>query len=507
LTEQIRLANSQRFGRHTEKMSQPAGQISFDENGNLYFNEPEALVDQCPEPVEPTIETVIKKRTSRPKGKREEDLKDIPVDVLPTRDVSEEDRIRMFGSLDNCRRMDDDVYRRLVYIPAGWKVEEVHVAVYRSTKGEPKFVKGETPSYLLRGSLVSSSLEAAIINGKYVNALPYRRMEKDFQMNGVHISEQNMASWTVKCAERYLSRMYNYLHDLLITYHVLQADETVVEVSKDGRKAGTKSYMWVYRTGQGYVDRPIVLYEYQKTRNSEHPLNFLKGFDGYLVCDGFSGYKTLNRKAPRIHIAECWAHARRKFTDAVKASKAPSPSNVASQAIQLIGAIYHADNQLKDLSAEQRQRERQRKVKPLVDAFFSWLHKMDDDPDLLLSDYTQKGINYCFNQEQYLRTFLEDGDVPMDNNRTEGTIRPFTIGRRNWMMIDTLSGASASAVIYSLVESAKASGLNTYYYFDYLLSELPKQKEFTGEEEELETMERLAPWSKTLPEKCYKRGR
>lgn len=505
LTEQVNLANNYRFGRHSEKLTVIDGQGSFDADGNIYFNEAEAICDAYGPVDEPGIDEVIKKRTPRPKGKKAQDLGGFPVIVLPTIDVSEEDRIREFGSLDNCRRMDDVVIQRLVYIPAGWKVEETHIAVYRSRTGPSKFLKGETPPYLLRGSIVTPSLEAAIINAKFTNAMPYRRIEKDFAQNGVSISEQDMASWTIKCSERYLSRLYEHLHKKLLAFHVLQADETTVEVSKDGRKTGAKSYMWVYRTGKYYTDTPIVLYEYQKTRNHEHPQMFLDGFSGYLVCDGFSGYKTLDRKVSSICIAECLAHARRYFSDSAKA--APNKRGVANDALRMIAAIYHAEGRLAELSPQERQKERMKEVRPLVDAFFAWVHQTAADQTLLLTGKTADGINYCINQEKQLRVFLEDGEVPIDNNSTEGTIRGFTTGRKNWMMIDTISGAKASAIIYSLVETAKANGLNTYRYFEYLLTELPKLKEFTTEEDEERAMEPLLPWSKDLPEICKKPGR
>ena len=510
LVEQIAVANNARFGRHTEKLDQINGQGYIGSDGQIYFNEAESICDSCPDPEEPTVESATRERTPRPKGKKEQDLSQFPVIQLPTVEVPEEELIREFGSLDNCRRMPDEVFQRLVYIPAGWKVEETHVAVYRSKRGAPKFIKGETPPYLLRGSIVTPSLEAAIINAKYVNAQPLRRIEKDFEQNGVSISEQNMASWTIKCAERYLSRVQEYLHRILRAHHVLQADETTVEVVKDGRKAGSKSYMWVYRTGKYEKEHPIVLYEYQKTRSHEHPLNFLDGFQGYLVCDGFPGYKTVTRKAEGIVIAECWAHARRKFSDAVKASKVtkqPERSRIASDALQMIASIYHAEGKLQELSPNERQKKRKIKVRPLVDAFFTWIHKTADDKTILMSNDTYDGIQYCLNQETYLRVFLKDGEVPIDNNSAEGTIRGFTIGRKNWMTIDTISGAKASAVIYSLVETARANNLNVYHYIEYLLTELPKLKEFTSSEEESQAMERLLPWSEALPEICHKRGR
>ncbi len=510
LMEQIAVANNYRFGRRTEKLGQISGQGYIGEDGKVYFNEAEALHDACPDPEEPTVESAVRERTPRPKGKKEQDLSGFPVYQLPTVEVPDEELIREFGSLDNCRRMPDEVFRRLRFIPAGWQVEETHVAVYRSVNGEAKFVKGETPPYLLRGSIVTPSLEAAIITAKFANAQPFRRIEKDFEQNGVAISEQNMASWTIKCADRFLSRLYNYLHGLIVQRHVLQADETTVEVTNDGRKAGSKSYMWVYRTGKYDRERPVILYDYQKTRNHEHPLDFLSGFRGYLVCDGFSGYKVLSRKAEGIEIAECWAHARRKFSDAVKASGATGhreTSRIASDALQMIGAIFHAEGKLQELSPQDRQRRRKIKVRPLVDAFFTWVHKTASDRTVLMSSDTYEGIQYCINQEEHLRVFLQDGEIPIDNNCAEGSIRGFTIGRKNWMMINTVSGANASAIIYSLVETAKANNLHIYHYFEYLLTELPKLREFTSAEEEAQAMERLLPWSEELPDVCHKRGR
>ena len=509
LMEQIAVANNHRFGRRSEKLEQFEGQGYFDADGNLYFNEAEAVNDVHPDPEEPILEKVLKKHVSRPKGKKEADLKDFPVIQLPVVEVPQEELIREFGSLDNCRRMDDEVFRRLVYIPAGWKVEETHVAVYRSRSGKKKFLKGKTPPYLLRGSIVSPSLEAAIINAKYANALPLRRIEKDFEQNGVSISEQNMASWTIKCADRYLSRVYNYLQKQLPSCHVLQADETTVEVTRDGRNAGSQSRMWVYRTGRFSTDHPIILYDYQLTRNHEHPLNFLDGFHGYLVCDGFSGYRTLGRKNEDIRISQCWAHARRKFSDAAKAAaQRPARTRTAEAALEMIAAIYHQENKLKDLSCEERQKERERHVRPLVDVFFAWVHKTAADNSLYMTGDTKKGIQYCINQEEYLKAFLEDGEIPIDNNFCESTIRGFTVGRKNWMMIDTISGAKASAIIYSLVETAKANSLHIYHYFEYLLEELCKLPEFLNEpEKETAAMERLMPWYEELPDICRKRGR
>ena len=272
----------------------------------MLFNEAEVLiVDKYV--IEPTIgqvcpeleDTTSKKRTPRPKGKREEDLAGLPVKVVE-HTLSESELQDKFGT--TWRRLPDEVYKRLAFHPATFEVEEHHVAVYTGkSNGEETVVKAPRPADLLRNSIVTPSLEAAILNGKYVNAIPLYRMEQEFQRNGIKISRANMANWTIKCGEQYFSLLYDYLHQELLKCDVCQADETPVEVSKDGRKAGSKSYMWVYRTGKMYDANPIVLYDYQKTRNATHPETFLKCYQGALVSDGNASYHAMEKKGEGVH--------------------------------------------------------------------------------------------------------------------------------------------------------------------------------------------------------------
>ena len=205
------------------------------------------------------------------------------------------------------KQLPDEVYRRYSFTPAKIEVEEHHVKVYAGKETE-EVVKAPHPQTLLRGSLVSPSLEAAVMNAKYVNAVPLYRQEQEFERYGLHTSRQNMANWTIQCADRYLAVLYDYLHEKLYSYHVLQADETPVLVNKDGRPAGSKSYMWVYRTGRMYTERQIVLYEYQKTRNASHPRKFLKDFNGVCVTDGYQVYHTIEGEREDLRIAGCWSH-------------------------------------------------------------------------------------------------------------------------------------------------------------------------------------------------------
>ena len=209
-----------------------------------------------------------------------------------------------------------------------------------------------------------------------------------------------------------------------------------------------------------------------------------------------------------VTSANCWAHARRDFADALKAigkkNQKSVKASVANEALERIAEIYHIEGQLKDLTSEERLIRRQAEIKPLVDDFFAWAKQCIAD-GILVKGKTLEGLNYCVNQEKYLRVFLEDGDVPIDNSASERSIRPFTIGRKNFVMISTIKGAKASAIIYSIVQTAKLNNLNTYYYLDHLFTELPKlcAKSKKGNIDTA-SLDQLLPWSETLPENCRK---
>lgn len=495
--EQMADLKRHRFGRSSEK-HETEGQVSFMEvDGKIvFFNEPEAVAaeESTEEP-----ENVSRTRPKKKQGKREEYLDGIPVVVVEhsMMDGELEDK---FGK-DGWKQLPDEVYRRYRFTPAKIEVEEHHVKVYAGKETE-EVIKAPHPQTLLRGSLVSPSLEAAVINAKYVNAVPLYRQEQEFERYGLHISRQNMANWTIQCADRYLAVLYDYLHEKLYGYHVLQADETPVLVNKDGRPAGSKSYMWVYRTGRMYTERQIVLYEYQKTRNASHPREFLKDFNGVCVTDGYQVYHTIEGEREDLRIAGCWSHARRRFDEAVKAlPKAKQKDSRAYLALTMIQAIYREEKQLKDLPAEERKNRRQLSVKPLVEAYFTWVR--ENLPKVPQKSKTWEGFNYSLNQEKYLKVFLDDGEVPMDNNAAEQSIRGFCIGKKNWVMIDTIAGAKSSAIIYSIAETAKANNLKPYDYFEFLLTEIPKHLDDTDRS----FLDDLLPWSPSLPENCRKPGK
>jgi len=493
--EQLTLSNKKRFGTSSEKMAVDNQICFYEKDGTIcFFNESEAVCDfsvEEPDDLEPKPSK--KKKRS---GKKEEDISGLPVNVI-SHYLTEDELTAEFGE-NGWKQLPDMITKRYHFTPAKVEVDEHHVGVYAS-KSDGHMVKADHPKPLLHGSLVSSSLAAAIINGKYVNAVPLYRMEQEFTRYGLSIPRKNMANWMIRLGEEYLGVLYDCLHQKLYDYHVIQADETPVLVNRDGRPAGSKSYMWVYRSGHMYEDKPIVLYDYHETRNSSHPREFLKDFSGICVTDGYQVYHTIEKERQNLRIAGCWVHARRKFDEALEVlPKEQRKKSNAFLVMSQIQAIYREEGKLKDLTSEERLEQRHLVIKPLVDALFVYLKQQE--PTVPKSGQLRKAYTYILNQENYLRVFLEDGDVPMDNNASERAIRGFCIGKKNWQMIDTINGAKASAIIYSIAETAKANNLKPYDYFEYLLSEIPNHMDDRNNS----FLEDLLPWSTNLPERIRK---
>ena len=492
LIEQIADANNKRYGRSSEKLETISGQLELE----LIFNEAEALTETL-YVVEPVEEDVIQPRRKN-KGKREADLKDLPVEVI-VHTLSEEKLQDVFGT-DGWKQLPDEIYKRVRVQPAVYTVEEHHVAVYAGRDNQT-IIKADRPKDLFRNSLLTPSLAASIMNAKYVNGLPLYRISQEFLRNDIHISRQVMANWMIQCADRYLGILYDRIHKEMYQFHVLQADETPVMVTKDGRPANSKSYMWIYRTGKSYTDTPIILYEYQRTRKADHPEEFLKDFKGIVVCDGYSAYRKLDRENPDIIFAGCWSHARRRFAEALKslpkAAQKNAKETVAYEAVSRIAAIYHLDNQMEGQPAKVRKMYRQANIRPLVEAFFAWAKEIQTKNQLSRGK-TLDGINYCINQEASLKAFLEDGDIPMDNNATESALRSFCLHKHTWKLIDSLDGANASAIIYSITETAKANDLNPFRYLEHVLTVLKDHQD----DREYGFIDDILPWSEKLPAIC-----
>ena len=257
--------------------------------------------------------------------------------------------------------------------------------------------------------------------------------------------------------------------------------------------------MWVYRSGFMYPEKQIILYDYQKTRNASHPRTFLKDYSGICVTDGCQVYHTVEKELEELTITGCWVHARRRFDEALKTlPQQVRKKSIAHLVMKQIQAIYREEGKLTDLSSEERLKQRRLIIKPLVDALFVYLKQQE--PEVQKSGKIRDAFTYILNQERYLRVFLEDGDVPMDNNASDRAIRGCCIGKKNWQVIDTINGANSSAIIYSIAETAKANNLKPYEYFQYLLAELPEHMDDTDRS----FLDDLLPWSDKLPSNICK---
>lgn len=509
ILEKWNLSQANRFGRSSEKMGYDTGTCQQLELAVMYaecFNEAEATVNGTP-PDEPDMEevTVTAHKRKKHAGKREEDLKDLPHAEPVISTLTEEELLEQLGP--GYRQLKDEVYQRLEFHPSSFEVKEYHICVYVSADGK-KFAKAKRPQAdLFRNSIATPSLLAGILNYKYVNALPVHRLAQDFKRSKVNISPQVMCNWVIKSSEIYFSLVYDWMKDVLLKQTVVQADETTLKVNRDGRKAGSSSYMWVYITGEhDDSGKKIVLYDYCRTRSTEHLREFLSSYKGILVSDGYQSYHTFSEEQS-LTSAGCWTHCRRRFVNAIKAAKKDLPeealkNSIAYQALARISAIYKLDGSWKERTSEYRMEHRQRILKPLVDEYFDWVKEQIKTCNVLPKSETGEGLSYSINQEKYLRAFLDNGDIPIDNSACERAIRPFCVGRKNWNVIDTVEGAQASAIVYSIAETAKANNLKPYQYFEYLLTELPER--ISRKKDSTFSLDDLMPWSPKLPMSCRK---
>ena len=493
LTEQIALMNQRTFGRKTEKV-ETMNQLTLDDYMDDVFNEPEAMSDDSKEPE--ITEVIVSSYTRKTKTKREEKLEGLPARIFEHK-LSEEELKKLFPN--GYKELPPYIYKRLAVIPQTFLVDEHHVHIYASKTNDGTMVKADRPPDLFENSIATASLLAMLITGKYQNHLPLTRQAKVFLEGGIKLEDNTLANWMINASDDYLLEIYNEMHKQLYKAHVVHADETPFNViHKSDPDAGKKSYMWVYRNGKAEKSPPIVLFDYEPGRHHYHPLEFLKDFSGILVTDGYQAYHALERLRSDLRVAGCWIHAKRKFADLVKAVGADKVSGtISAKAVKKISKMFHLDNQLDDLSCEERLKQRQQVLKPLVDDYFAWLK--ETLATLPAESNTARAINYSLNQEKFLRVFLDDGNVPMDNNRAEQAIRPFTLGRKNWVNMTSERGADASAVLYSIVETAKANNLRVFEYINLLLTELPAHKK----DKDRSFIKDLMPWSEHVQEKCH----
>jgi len=482
--EQFRLNQHRLFGSSSEH-TVPLEQQQF-------FNEAE--VEAQPSLAEPTIEEITYRRKKQ-QGQREAQLADLPVETIEYRLPDEEQVCACCGG--PLHEMSTEVRQELKIVPAQVSVVKHVRYVYACRRCEREDVKtpvvtASMPAPVLPGSLVSPSLMAHIMVQKYVESMPLYRQEQQFSRLGVEISRQTMANWMVQGADRWLNIIYDRMHKLLLKQNIIFADETTLQVLREpGRPAESTSYMWLYRTGR--EGPAIILYDYQTTRASKHPRQFLSGFKGYMHVDGYAGYNGL----PDIVLVGCLSHARRKFDEALKALPAEQRNApvAAKEGLDYCNQLFAIERELQDVTPEERYKIRLGRSRPVLDAFLAWLKLQR--PRVLPKSAFGQAINYCLTQWDKLAAFLRDGRLEIHNNRSERSIKVFVIGRKNFLFSNTPKGAKASATIYSIVESAKENGLNPYSYLQHLFERLPNLNI-----EDQGVIDELLPWSGTLPEWC-----
>lgn len=503
LNEQLAILTQQRFGSRSEKNLQISGQLSFDLDNQNIFNEAEIITENG-FAEEPTIDETVPARKPRPKGKRAVDLAGIKT-TTESHYLDEDTLNAAFPK--GWHQLEDEVYKELKRIPASYEVVEHHIGVYAGNGNDAKIIRGEAPKRLLNHSILTPSLAASVFTAKYVNAVPLNRISEGYGYDGINISRQVMAGWMIKLHRYYLEPVHRMMKTELFASHLIHCDESPFKMTgeKDATDPQSKDYMWVYHSpGHGNC-HPVYLYEYDNGSRAGYVIGeYLKGYTGVLVTDGYQSYHTLQKeRSDDIKVAGCWAHVRRKFADIVKATDKKkamtSGQKVADEAIKRIAAIYHTDNMYKGTSPKEILDNRQQSVKPLVDAYFAWVKGVTENPGLDHSSTLRTALNYSLNQEQYLRTFLDDPEVPLDNNDAERSIKKFCIGKHNWHIIESKNGAKASAMMYSIAETAKANGLNPFEYFQYLMEQL---KEYPRNDVPEDKLSELMPWSEALPDCC-----
>ncbi|MBO6240308.1 MAG: IS66 family transposase [Butyrivibrio sp.] len=426
---------------------------------------------------------------------------------------------KSIDGLPSCTEYDMDVellnalYGEYNWRIANWHehcvIEKVECPIYVRKIYTPVISYGlehllETVPYqnlLLDRSYLSSSFVADFFYRKYALSLPMNRQAADYQMQGLDVSKQDLIVWTNKIAPKVMWPVWNYLQKEQQTYGYENIDESPIQVNRDGRAPGSKSYMWVHVSG-ALLDRPpIILFCYEPTRGTDHLRIMLAEFKGYITCDAYISYQVVEQESDgSITTTGCMMHCRRYFAIALFINDLKSMTEEQimdlpeTKVLILIREIYREENQLKDMPADDRLKAREQFVAPKVNALFAYIHELLDSGEVF-SDKLQKAISYAINQEECLRRFLTDGNIPIDNGSAERAIRSFSVGRSNWLFVDTIKGAEVTALMYSIVETAKANSVNVYLYLKYLFEEVPKHLNADGSLKDEDFLPDMMPWS------------
>lgn len=494
-------ANAQRarFGQSSEQKNYVLGkdQLSL-------FDEAESSQDHKAE--EPKPETIFVEAHERKKKRSQaEMLNNLPEEEVLL-EIPEEQRLcsKCGGKMKPIGKK--FLRHEMQIIPKQIKLLAYYAVTYACDRcekdtGFAHIVSVKPPVPLMKHSLASPSTVAYIMTQKYVDGLPLARQEKIWAREGVSLSRATMANWVIQCSQTWLKPLYRHMNQELLTHSVIHADETVVQVLKeDGKPAASESRMWLYASA-ALLRHQVRLFEYQPDRSGKRPESFLRGFTGCLVTDGYAGYNQVQN----VTHCGCWAHARRKWREAMP-DGATVKTSKAAVGFQYCNKLFAEERKCVLYKPQYRKEYRQNRELPLLEEYFAWLNTVHPEKGSKL----EEAVRYSINQKQQLCAFLDNGEVPISNNLAENAIRPFTLGRKNWLFCDTPKGAEASAVVYSLVESAKANGVEPFAYLQHVLVQLP----YFGKSPSHEELETLMPWAPDIQqeykmpnsdayEKCY----
>lgn len=469
------------FGVKSEKMPCSVEQLS--------------LFDEAEQECEPELleEITYKRAKKKQKGTLEIKLDNLK-HVKEVYDIDEKDRICDICGTKMHRVGEEFVRHEVVYEPAKLYVKDIYRKTYECRncrkRGKVVMLKAGTPAPVIPHSFTSPSVLSQVITDKFVNHMPLYRQEAEWKRLGLDLSRTTMANWLIIASREYFIPIVNRMHEILVVEKYVHSDETTVQVlNEPGKLATSKSYMWVYSSIRE-SSKPIRIFEYKPDRKAENPQKFLENFSGTLISDGYGGYNNISG----VVNAYCWAHARRKFYEALPADMKDVSDTLAYTGLKKIAKLFAIEKEIDTLPPEDKVKIRQEKSKPLVDDFFSWC--ADAQNKSLTRSKIGKAIQYALNLEKGLRVYLDDGLVPMTNSLDERNIRPFTVSRKNWLFSTSTKGADASASIFSLIETAKANRLSPFDYIEYILEIMP-QIDIIQHPEKIDW---FMPWSDQIKE-------
>ena len=463
--------------------------------------EDEELKDKVEEKTEEIIVHRKKNSKKQPSGIKKSELKNVEQETIIVN--LDEDHLVCPECGSSMKEIGTEVVRQEIeYVPSKLRIKTFVRKTYKcekcgtagSEKETPTIVKTKIPNALLAHSFASASLATEVIYQKYYMGVPLYRQEKVWDDRGLILPRNMMANWCIKLSQYYLEPIYELMLKRIKEENELaHCDETTMQCNKEpGRKASSNSYMWVLTSGE-LEKKKGVIFKYSQSRSAETAQKFLEGYKNILVTDGYAGYNILEEDVNR---AECWAHARRYFYESVPLDNNKQMITTADgyTGVIYIDELFKVEKEIAELNIEEKVKTRQEKSAPILKNFYEWVYSTSQK--YITNKKLKDALTYATNQKENLSKFLDDGRIPLTNSRAERTIRPFAVHRKNWLFSDSVEGAKANAIYYSLIESAKANNLNIHKYINYLLEVLPQLE---GEHTE-EDIEKYLPWSKELPE-------